>query len=363
MITLKDFDHLRDDPRVRFKSEIVNGRDLTIISYMIADAEFWDLPLAKECRGITFDTQTGECVCLPFEKFFNVGERPETQRDKLDFTNIEILEKRDGSMLTPVLLNDRIFWKTKKSFFSEVAISAANSADPDLELFCREMIEMDYTPIFEFTHPDHRIVLDYGTKPSFTLLALRNIRFGFYVSYDIMFKIASLYNIYCISKFDITPMEMFDQMATLTQFEGYVVVLDKNNRVKQKTDWYFRMHVLVTQMRERDVAEAVAKETIDDIKSALVAEGKDLTPILEIEQRVVSEIEDIRLKTEELFAKIKVCDTRKDAALAYSKDPNFGLAMKMYDGREPDYVNAWTIRELKNVSLRCIYNASFGGDN
>ncbi len=35
--------------------------------------------LRRECRGIIFDTATGEILRRPFHKFFNVNEREETQ--------------------------------------------------------------------------------------------------------------------------------------------------------------------------------------------------------------------------------------------------------------------------------------------
>ena len=31
------------------------------------------------CRGIVFDTSTGAIVCRPFNKFFNLNERPSTK--------------------------------------------------------------------------------------------------------------------------------------------------------------------------------------------------------------------------------------------------------------------------------------------
>lgn len=53
MFYLHDFDHLRNDPRVAFKTENVNGKDVVIVTYMIADNDFWEQPLALEARGVT----------------------------------------------------------------------------------------------------------------------------------------------------------------------------------------------------------------------------------------------------------------------------------------------------------------------
>lgn len=45
--------------------------------YMFPDG--WTVPL-RLCRGIVFDLETTELVALPFPKFFNYGEHPETLR-------------------------------------------------------------------------------------------------------------------------------------------------------------------------------------------------------------------------------------------------------------------------------------------
>src|SRR5690242_11836962 len=42
--------------------------------------------LMRECRGICFDQETGKVISRPFQKFFNVNEKEETQQDKLDLS-------------------------------------------------------------------------------------------------------------------------------------------------------------------------------------------------------------------------------------------------------------------------------------
>jgi RNA ligase len=362
MFNLASFDHLRTDPRVAFKRETVGGKDVVIVAYMIADKEFWDQEMALETRGAVFDAETGFCLSRPFEKFFNVGERDETQMHRLNFENARVFEKRDGSMITPALINGKIYLKSKKSFFSDVAKAAQEVASPYILELCRACCTNFLTPIFEFTHPDHKIVIDYGVKPKFVLLAIRRNDTGDYLDVETVRCLASSYGIEYIREFDLTAEEIVDQMKTLQNFEGYVITLADGRRVKMKTDWYLRNHRVMTGLRIRDVAEAVADETIDDLKSALSLDGKDLTPIEEIEHRVVTEIDQIRVETEALLNSIRLLPTRKEAALKYGKHENFGLAMKLYDGKEVDYAKVWKARRLKEMPLRCVYNEKFGGD-
>ena len=106
---------------IRHSTEYVDGKTMHIFCYMIATPELFINPLERECRGIVFN-DLGECVCRPFHKFWNIAEREETLPQNIDWDNIgPITLKYDGSLLTPVVINEKIFWKTKKSFYSSVA--------------------------------------------------------------------------------------------------------------------------------------------------------------------------------------------------------------------------------------------------
>lgn len=362
MITLQDFNHFRSDPRVKFKTEDVDGETFTIISYMIADSNLWTQPLALETRGITFDS-TGKCVSRPLQKFFNVGEREETQLNNLEFYNSIFVEKRDGSMLIPVLINDKIHWKSKKSFYSDVAIQAGKCATLNVRELSRTLIECGYTPVFEFTHPQHQIVIDYGNEPRFVLIAIRKIETGEYMSFDEQEMIAASFKVDCIRRYRAYHQDLLDELETRTDFEGYVIRHLNGMWTKAKSKWYFIMHHIMTEIRERDVALAVADEQVDDLKSLIVREGKSVDPINEIEQRVVGDLEAIIAETNALFELIEKEPTRKDAALKYSRNEFFSLAMCLYVGREPDYKKFWKTKHLKvDYSLRVIYNQSFSGE-
>jgi len=63
-----NFQEIRNRPEIRTIHENVLGEDVTIISYMIGNKELWKLPYARECRGITFNSES-EIISRPFEKF------------------------------------------------------------------------------------------------------------------------------------------------------------------------------------------------------------------------------------------------------------------------------------------------------
>jgi len=86
----------------------------TVINYNVMMADTFDCNIRRECRGIIFDTVTGEIIRRPFHKFFNVNEREETQDHVFDLCrSYTILEKLDGSMIAPFIVNGEMIWGTK----------------------------------------------------------------------------------------------------------------------------------------------------------------------------------------------------------------------------------------------------------
>ena len=359
MIKLQDLNHFRNDSRVKFKTEIVDGQELTIVSYMIADPHLWKQPLALETRGITFNAD-GECISRPLHKFMNIGENEQTQKHNLVFDNAVVLEKRDGSMLIPVMINNRIHWKSKKSFFSDVAIKANHCATIEVLNLSRTLINIGYTPIFEFTHPEHQIVIDYGAEPKFVLIAARNNETGDYMSIDVQEIICAAHRVECIKRFKENVNELLNKIDDQINFEGYVIRHIDGLWTKAKSKWYLVNHRIMTEIRERDIALAVVEECVDDIKSAIVAQGLDITPVLKIEDRVIQQLEIIIQATDRLCKLIKAEPTQKDAAMKYKNNEFFGLAMLLTRDKEPNYVDFWKKRFLKvDYSLRVLYNQNF----
>jgi RNA ligase len=361
-MNISDFKGLQNEPMIKFKEEEVDGEQLTICSYMISTNDLWEIPLAKECRGITFDS-TGNVVCRPFEKFFNMGERPETQIGVVrnwNWNDVVVLEKRDGSMVSPIVVNGKVFWKTKKSFYSDVAVNCQKFADEYNNTTNGRFYEAvksiandSLTLIFEFTSPDSKIVLDYGQEPRLVLLAVRENNDGWY--HDPMFYAKQL-GVDSIPVWNKTLDEIFLDVKLKINFEGYVLFNRyTQERVKVKTDWYLLHHRLRTELRGRDVVKLILDETLDDLKSTIVDEGLSLDPILDIEHQVTKDFDQIIESTKELANVGKQLE-RKEFALLHHRHPYFGLAIKEIEGKDPDFKKFFEKYMLMKYSLRNVYS-------
>jgi RNA ligase len=360
---LSDLNPFRNDPMIKFKEEIVDGKSYTIVAYMIGNKELWDTPLADETRGITFETDTGKCVSRPFKKFFNVGERADTDPVSVSRDFVECYEKRDGSMLTPIITdNGNIIFKTKKSFFSDVANTANLSIPFRVDALSRNcLVYYDSTPIWEFTHPDHKIVIDYPPRVRWTLLAIRDNVSGEYFPYEAVQAIAEIHGCSVIPRLQMTWDEIQRSIENDKGIEGYVLLLKDGRRAKYKTAWYLSMHRTMTELRVRDVAEAVVNETIDDMKSLVASQGKDIAPLEAIENQVAHELQWLRNEVN-VASQSFIGETFKDIALALKGNHLFSLIMSEMRGKEPNYIDFWKRNYLKTYSLRVVYNPSFSKD-
>ena len=184
--------HLGDVlPHIQGRDEfIVAEREFGyVVNYVVAFADTFDMAspddvtgaIRRECRGIKFDT-AGNIIARPFHKFFNIGEREETQPGKLDFTAPhQVLTKLDGSMIHPILHEGQIRWCSKMGF-TEVAeqINDFTKDNKNYLDFSEWCIKNGLTPIFEWTSRKQKIVIDYP-EDGLTLLAVRNNVTGQYL--------------------------------------------------------------------------------------------------------------------------------------------------------------------------------------
>lgn len=346
MLKITSLDDFRS--KIQHKPEIREAEiapNLISFCYMISAEDTFDSPEARECRGIVFDKTTGQVVGRPLHKFFNANEREETRPENLPTEIFRLMDKRDGSMIHTVKVGDGFKLKSKKSFDSDVAKMATEwinkPENKHFYDFCEEVAKNDETAIFEFTAPDARIVLPYN-KAELKLLHVRDNKYGLYWNSEFMHAHFGKEN--CVDEVNLTETYeqgfdidmLIDEAKTAENIEGWIVQFRCGNMVKIKTDWYLKRHRAMTFLRERDIAQLVLDEGLDDVKSLLVGDGVNIDDILQIERRVVAQLHFLQsdvLSIMLLDGKME----RKDFAIKYRDHTHFGLLMAEYVGKQPDY--------------------------
>lgn len=340
----------------------------TVICYNISNGDSFTNSFEKEARGITFDA-SGKIISRPLHKFFNLAEREEVQPQNLDWNKmVAAFDKMDGSMITTGLINGEFFAKSKKSFQSDVAVSATNFVQANQKYydFTRYCALANMTPIFEFTSPNHRIVLRYAQE-NMTLLHVRDNFTGVYLMPEEVAQLAAKYDIPVnkpVYGRELDLPELLKSLNTVEGIEGYVIQFENGEMVKVKTKWYVNLHHAVTFVRERDIARMVVEEQIDDYIAfvALNAPDADLTHIRHINDTIKEEVESIEREVNALANQYAGVDF-KTVALALKDHPHFKFVMNLVRGKTNNYLEYYERNRLREVwSLEQIDLGEFAGD-
>jgi len=264
----------------------------TVINYMVAFEEtfsydspdgsdsYHNMSVRRECRGLIFDTKTGDLISRPYHKFFNAGERDETQVNKINLYEPHVvLEKLDGSMIRPIPTKEGFRLATKAGI-TDVAMNAeVFVADkPHYATFIHKCFQRNVTPIFEWCSRKNRIVVDYP-EDQLILTAMRNVFDGSYVTYEVMKNYATAWSIPVVKAIagdetDIT--KVVDHIRKWDDGEGVVIRFDNGHMVKVKADDYVLRHKSKDAInQEKNVIETILDDAVDDLIPLLTPEDAE----------------------------------------------------------------------------------------
>jgi RNA ligase len=302
----------------------------TVVNYVVSTEDtFPDVKdeatrikaIRRECRGLIFGAD-GRVIARRYHKFFNAGERLETQIKSIDVSKPHIvLEKLDGSMITPIPVEGGIRWGTKMGV-TDVSLPVEEYVmdHSNYIRFAKECIERDYTPIFEWCSPKQRIVIDHK-EDQLILTAIRCNHTGVYYAYEPMTKWAQIYDIPVVKVFDssVDNLQKFiDELSKREDVEGVVIRFNDGHMVKIKTEWYVRIHKAKDLIaREHDVCKQILANEIDDAKAFLPLE--DQRRIVQYEHDLLAAIHaKVSQLTEYVTELHKLEISRKDYALKHA---------------------------------------------
>lgn len=364
--------HIQNNPQIRVKPCETTGH--TTVCYMVQDEDTFageNEAFERECRGITFD-ENGIISARTMHKFFNVGEREDTQPFNIDWSKAtRIMEKRDGSMVTPVLIrgwkdkiSNRVKFKTKKSFTTPEAALADEIARKDYGAFMwiTNLLEAGLTPTFEVTSPRFPIVVRYE-KDELTLLHVREMVSGRYLTEKEIAFLAPPFPVVqnliddfkdehmemgCFAEDQVSWSKLEEAAKTREGIEGWVVQLENGDMFKIKTKWYIDLHHSVTFIRWRDIARTVCADQADDLKAAFSMVGRDLEPILKVERVIKEKIEAMRkfASSAAMAGKAAGFDA-KTMAVCYNSHPCFSQIMRLYRDQEVNWMDVYQKRYLE----------------
>jgi len=339
--------------------EKYQGWKYRIFGYMLASYTDFLQPDALWCRGTMFlineKQEPQELTCLPMKKFFNLGETPIGMvSDRILNEDVLITEKRDGSLMSTYIDVDGNFkLKSKMSIKSDHCIEAMKLLDSDKYLELKKYLNFlagltavcdtaDMTVDLEWTSPNNRIVLGYDTD-ELTILSGQSL-------YDTS-SVKLLTN---RPRWDTTKIIEYPTRWSLKTFndksilkenkegiEGYVVELKDGLRVKIKTDWYCLLHKNKEKISTPcNLYELCLNEQADDLIALFAGDDTTIQQIKDMQARAKTDYYDLKGSCDAFYFCNKELD-RKSYAIKGQEmltSSEFGLAMALYLGKEPDYV-------------------------
>jgi hypothetical protein len=272
-------------------------------------------------KGIVYRRDPYRLVSLPLVKIYNLGERNVSVADLIDLCRphpggpeprLHFLRKFDGSLVQRFAAAGRVWFTTRGMI--EGAVIAGGPADDEADERrghfdylggVRSLAARKYPAlledrpdlaglslVFEFLHPDARVVTDYGTREDLVLLAAFDQREWRYRTYAELRELADAHGLTAVD--DLAPAgntvaeQIDDLLAALrgTDQEGSVITIEHGHqvvyRVKVKSPDYLRLMKLMA-----NCTYAATVEMIDahpewagwpDLEAHLKALGREKVP-------------------------------------------------------------------------------------
>lgn len=316
-------------PHIEGKEEfaVMYKEGYTVIKYNVAfeDTFQWDdtdplgSAIRRECRGITFDSN-GDLICRKYHKFFNVGEKEETQPHRINLYEPHIvLEKLDGSAIFPQPTNNN-FILTTKSGITDISQQAEDFIvdKPEYSFFINMCISQNATPIFEWISRKNRIVIDYP-EDNLILTAVRWNSNGSYVPYSEMVEYQKKFNIPVVKAIagDETDLQkIVDHIRKWDDGEGVVIRFDTGHMVKIKADYYVLRHKIKEQVsQEKNVIKILLEDGLDDLVP-LLAEN-DVKLLQNFQKLFWKGVDEVSVELQEIYSRSDENQSQKDFALFF----------------------------------------------
>ncbi len=283
-------------PKIRHIDDVrpaIEGRDEFIIAerdwgyvinYMVNMPDsfppVYDLhaALRRECRGMLF-YRDGTIMARRYHKFFNVNERDETQAHLLNLNRSHvILEKLDGSMITPVFWDGAVRWGTKMGI-TDVAkpVEQFVAKHPNYVRLAEDCRKRGMTPIFEWCSRQQRIVIDYP-EDRLVLTAIRHMVTGEYVKHADLKEWGVEYGVEVVRAFEgnLENMErLLAETRDLEGAEGWIIRFDDGEMHKIKGEWYCRIHKTKDNLTlEKNLVELIVNDKLDDTKAFMLDDDR-----------------------------------------------------------------------------------------
>lgn len=241
-------------------------------------------------------------------------------------------------MITPLLEDGTIRFRTKLGYngyftdpienfvYGHNEVKKFKEVKNDLLDFCYHWLNKGYTPIFEWTSPEARIILDYKEK-GITLIAMRHVESGAYLTYPEQVDAAKEFKIACVKADEFSVKNTAELVSLIKEkkgLEGYVLRFEDGRMYKIKSKWYSDLHRCKSHLKwnslsELHVWDLVLEGKVDDTIATLDTD-EEKKKLQEFNDIIWNAIDKKVVQLQEYVKKAQEsCKTKKDF-VTYCKD-------------------------------------------
>ena len=349
--------------------------ELYLFQYLQTQSPFRE-KIVRECRGLILNSQDNwNVVCYPFDKFFNLGEQPEFQKD-FNWNNYRVFNKLDGSLICLWYYADK--WNVSTSRHPDalgdtniegVSFKEAVQVSLDWLLHLNSFNE-SCTYMYEFISEYNKNVVDYGEdyyglhllgiRDNISLKELPVLRLEVSegntvvtesdnMSQNFCENIGDMKYWFCIDKPNSQIWKNVDELNPLRGGEGYILVDDSFNRIKVKSKAYVAIHHLKHSWSLTKAIEIVLKGEVYEVSLYLREYREEL---LNIEFWLKSSISRLESLWSFIDSNRDIYKSRKDIAIelrGYGY-PFINAIFAKEDGKSiKDYVYSMSVNTIKKV--------------
>lgn len=293
---------------LRANKNIVERKYGDISSFNFSASAFfnkiWDEQTVK-ARGLYINTKTGEVVARSYDKFFNIGERPETQMDALKHTiefPVQAYEKENGFLgIMSYNKETKDFIITSKSameseyagWFKDIFYSTTNAKTREGIKFFLE--QHNVSAVFEVLDPVHNPhIIDQPKQKIVVLDLVRNTIETEIMPYRVTQLFCFTFGLPCKKlRKTLNTWKEFEDFVNEThnsirQVEGYVLVDSNGYMLKVKTNYYCTWKYLRTiservrtgkDIKEQALSSQIMKDFCEWCRNNVEVLGEDITKL------------------------------------------------------------------------------------
>ena len=346
----EECDYIVENSKQFFRKDLIfQNREIAVYHYKQGNFEEFEKFNAWELRGLTFVKNEDNWErFLGIHKFFELNQAPGwKEEDLIDKKVLKVSEKIDGTFVHPILIDNKVYFKSKLRFDSLQAKRAQDMYEnnENLKKYVDKKLNEGKIPLFEYFSPKTQVVMDYKEE-KLVLIQVRDLNTG---EYDLAFEEeAKKFGVEVAPVCEPKPLrDYLEEKNVCVSKEGWVMIFEGMKFVKVKTDEYLKRHKILGDLRENVIISNILDEKIDEIKGILNKKSEKYQFVKEIENK-------FNQKYKELEGKIKKAlkMTKKEAFKKFGNDKNYEIIAicKKQNSLNPlkNWVKEHTIK-LKNA--------------